>query len=50
MSIGIIYNMISDHITSQIETWITSVLDTPNSKFGNLPPCPFAKKAWVEGM
>ena len=49
MSIGIIYNMIPDYITSQIETWITSVLDTPNSKFGNLPPCPFAKKAWVEG-
>ena len=41
--------MIPDHITSQIETWITTVLDTPNSKFGNLPPCPYAKKAWVEG-
>ena len=41
--------MIPNHITSQIETWITTVLDTPNSKFGNLPPCPYAKKAWVEG-
>tara|TARA_B100000401_G_C52688365_1_gene663234 strand:+ start:266 stop:724 length:459 start_codon:yes stop_codon:yes gene_type:complete len=41
--------MIPDHITSQIETWITTVLDSPNSKFGNLPPCPYAKKAWVEG-
>ena len=41
--------MIPDHITSQIETWITKVLDSPNSKFGNLPPCPYAKKAWVEG-
>ena len=41
--------MIPNHITSQIETWITTVLDTPNSKFGNLPPCPYAKKAWVDG-
>ena len=41
--------MISDYITSQIETWITNVLDTPNNKFGNMPPCPYAKKAWVEG-
>ena len=41
--------MIPNHITSQIETRITTVLDTPNSKFGNLPPCPYAKKAWVEG-
>ena len=41
--------MIPNHITSQIETWITTVLDSPNSKFGKLPPCPYAKKAWVEG-
>ena len=41
--------MISDHTTSQIETWITRVLDVPNSKFGNMPPCPYAKKAWLDG-
>ena len=41
--------MISENITSQIETWIYSVLDIPNSKFGDLPPCPYAKRAWVEG-
>ena len=41
--------MIPNHITSQKEPWITTVLDTPNSKFGNQPPCPYAKKAWVEG-
>ena len=41
--------MVPERITSLIETWITGVLDTPNSKFGNLPPCPYAKKAWVEG-
>ena len=36
-------------ITSQIETWITRVLDVPNNKFGDLPPCPYAKKAWLNG-
>ena len=41
--------MVPEKIISQIETWITNVLDTPNSKFGNLPPCPYAKQAWVEG-
>ena len=41
--------MIPDHITSQIETWITRVLDVPNSMFGNMPPCPYAKKAWLDG-
>ena len=40
--------MVPEKIISQIETWITNVLDTPNNKFGNLPPCPYAKKAWVE--
>ena len=41
--------MVPEKITSRIETWITEVLDIPNSKFGNIPPCPYAKKAWVEG-
>ena len=41
--------MVNEKIISQIETWISKVLDVPNSKFGDLPPCPYAKKAWVDG-
>ena len=41
--------MVPEKITSQIETWITRVLDVPNNKFGDLPPCPYAKKAWLNG-
>ena len=41
--------MVPKKITSQIETWITRVLDVPNNKFGDLPPCPYAKKAWLDG-
>ena len=41
--------MVNKKIISQIETWISKVLDVPNSKFGDLPPCPYAKKAWVDG-
>ena len=36
-------------ITSQIEKWINDTLSQPNKSFGNLPPCPYAKKAWVDG-
>ena len=36
-------------ITSQIEKWINETLSQPNKAFGNLPPCPYAKKAWMDG-
>ena len=32
-----------------IENWILDVLSKPNSKFADMPPCPFARKAWAEG-
>ena len=41
--------MVNEKIISQIETWINKILDVPNSKFGDLPPCPYARKAWVDG-
>jgi hypothetical protein len=31
-----------------IENWVMDVLSKPNQAFGNLPPCPYAKKAWIE--
>ena len=34
---------------NEIKTWILKVLSKPNHIFNNLPPCPFAKKAWAEG-
>lgn len=33
----------------KIEDWILDFLSKPNSAFDNLPPCPYAKKAWLDG-
>ena len=35
--------------TQKIQNWINNFVSQPNAVFGNLPPCPFAKKAWIEG-
>ena len=32
----------------QIESWILNFLSKPNSVFNNLPPCPYAKQAWLD--
>ena len=36
-------------IEKEIEKWIMEVIAKPNKIFGNLPPCPYAKKAWLDG-
>ena len=33
----------------KIEDWILNFLSKPNSVFDNIPPCPYAKKAWLDG-
>ena len=33
----------------KIEDWILDFLSKPNSAFDNIPPCPYAKKAWLDG-
>ena len=35
--------------TQTIRTWIKEFVTKPNPIFGNLPPCPFAQKAIVDG-
>ena len=35
--------------SNQLENWILDFLSKPNPAFDNLPPCPYAKKAWVDG-
>jgi len=35
--------------TQKIKNWIKDFVTRPNPVFGNLPPCPFAQKAIVEG-
>ena len=35
--------------TQTIRTWIKDFVTKPNPIFGNLPPCPFAQKAIVDG-
>ena len=31
-----------------LNVWINKTLSIPDSIFNNLPPCPYAKKAWME--
>ena len=31
-----------------LNVWISKTLSIPNTTFNNLPPCPYAKKAWME--
>lgn len=35
-------------IESDLRSWSREVLEVPNSHLGNLPPCPYAKQAWVD--
>ena len=35
--------------TEKIKTWISDFVTRPNPVFGNLPPCPFAQKAMIDG-
>src|SRR6056300_1380265 len=35
--------------TQTIRTWIKDFVTRPNPIFGDLPPCPFAQKAMVDG-
>jgi len=37
-------------MVDDIENWILKVLSKPEKVFANLPPCPFAKKAWMENQ
>ena len=32
----------------EIKDWIFKFLSKPNSAFGGLPPCPYAKQAWLD--
>ena len=34
--------------TQKIQNWINNFVTQPNPVFGNLPPCPFARKAVVD--
>ena len=36
----------SKQIIKEVEDWINETISKPNKIFGNLPPCPYAKKAW----
>ena len=34
--------------TQTIQKWIRNFVTKPNPVFGNLPPCPYARKAWKD--
>lgn len=35
-------------VVSEIQQWSSQVLEKPSKHFNGLPPCPFAKKAWLD--
>ena len=35
--------------TDKIKTWISDFVTRPNPVFGDLPPCPYAQKAIIDG-
>jgi len=35
-------------IEEDIRTWSREFLEVPNAKLNGLPPCPYAKQAWLE--
>ena len=38
----------SKQMTKEVEDWINETISIPNEIFGNLPPCPYARKAWKD--
>ena len=40
---------VSKDFHSNIESWILERLSKPSSVFAGLPPCPYAKSAWLDG-
>ena len=41
---------VSKDFHSNIETWILERLSKPSSVFAGLPPCPYAKRAWLDNQ
>ena len=39
----------SQDLASNIESWILNTLSTKSEVFNGLPPCPYAKSAWLDG-
>ena len=39
---------VSKDFHSSIEDWILNFLSKPNDVFAKFPPCPFAKRAWLD--
>ena len=40
---------VSKDFHSNIQDWIYARLSKPNGVFNNMPACPYAKKAWLDG-
>lgn len=38
-----------EKLRASLEDWIYNFLSKQNPTFNNLPPCPYAKRAWAEG-
>ena len=36
------------NLEQEVEKWIEQSISKPNKIFGNLPPCPYARKAWQD--
>ena len=36
------------HVERDIRNWSHNFLEVPNEKLNGLPPCPYAKQAWLD--
>jgi len=41
--------LLVDSASNDIEDWILNFLSKPSTTFAGLPPCPYAKRAWLDG-
>ena len=48
MNVGFYSNPLEKAIVQEIMQWSGDALEKPSPFFNNLPPCPYAKQAWLE--
>jgi hypothetical protein len=48
MNLGFFSDPLELAIAQEIRRWSSDVLEKPNAYFNDLPPCPYARNAWVE--
>ena len=48
MNIAFFSDPLEAEIVKEIKLWSSDILEKPSPYFNNLPPCPYARNAWVD--